>query len=125
VTRYIHLNPVRAKIVARPEEYPWSSYRAYAGLAAAPGWLQQGWILSRFGADEPNPQVAYRDFVEGQMGQEQPSPLEEVVASTPWGSRSFAAWVELARSRGGFCQKWPFAPAARLTSRGPPFPLSA
>jgi len=25
VSRYIHLNPVRAKIVVRPEPYPWSS----------------------------------------------------------------------------------------------------
>jgi REP element-mobilizing transposase RayT len=26
VSRYIHLNPVRAKMVASPEQYPWSSY---------------------------------------------------------------------------------------------------
>lgn len=29
LTRYIHLNPVRAKIVANPAEYPWSSYGTY------------------------------------------------------------------------------------------------
>ena len=29
VSRYIHLNPVRAGISRRPEEYKWSSYRAY------------------------------------------------------------------------------------------------
>ena len=29
LTRYIHLNPVRAKIVKRPEQYLWSSYQAY------------------------------------------------------------------------------------------------
>ena len=28
--RYIELNPVRANIVARPEDYRWSSYRANA-----------------------------------------------------------------------------------------------
>lgn len=27
--RYIHLNPVRAKVVRRPEDYRWSSYREY------------------------------------------------------------------------------------------------
>ncbi|MFV1968023.1 MAG: hypothetical protein ACC628_21570 [Pirellulaceae bacterium] len=27
VSRYIHLNPERAKMAARPEEYRWSSYR--------------------------------------------------------------------------------------------------
>jgi REP element-mobilizing transposase RayT len=31
LSRYIHLNPVKAKIVERPEEYKWSSYRGYTG----------------------------------------------------------------------------------------------
>jgi putative transposase len=29
VTRYIHLNPVKAKMVEKPEEYVWSSHQAY------------------------------------------------------------------------------------------------
>lgn len=29
LSRYIHLNPVRAGLVSRSEDYPWSSYRAY------------------------------------------------------------------------------------------------
>jgi hypothetical protein len=29
LTRYIHLNPVRAKMVSHPAEYQWSSYKAY------------------------------------------------------------------------------------------------
>lgn len=29
VSRYIHLNPVQAKMVKRPEHYPWSSYYLY------------------------------------------------------------------------------------------------
>jgi len=29
LTRYIHLNPVKAKIVTVPEEYPWSSCKGY------------------------------------------------------------------------------------------------
>lgn len=31
VSRYIHLNPVRAKIVNSPEKYRWSSYANYIG----------------------------------------------------------------------------------------------
>jgi putative transposase len=30
--RYIELNPVRAKMVAAPDAYPWSSYRAKVGI---------------------------------------------------------------------------------------------
>jgi REP element-mobilizing transposase RayT len=32
IARYVVLNPVRANIVGGPEDWPWSSYRATAGL---------------------------------------------------------------------------------------------
>lgn len=32
VSRYIHLNPVKAKMVTNPEEYKWSSYCMYMGI---------------------------------------------------------------------------------------------
>lgn len=31
---YIHLNPVRAGLVRRPEDWPWSSFNEYAGATA-------------------------------------------------------------------------------------------
>jgi len=31
LVRYLHLNPVRAKIVRTPDAYTWSSHRAYLG----------------------------------------------------------------------------------------------
>ena len=34
LSRYIHLNPVRAGLCGRPEDYAWSSYRVYLGTAA-------------------------------------------------------------------------------------------
>ncbi|MBL8279311.1 MAG: transposase [Pelomonas sp.] len=39
VCRYVELNPVRAAMVARVEDWPWSSYRAHIGQAQAPPWL--------------------------------------------------------------------------------------
>ncbi len=36
VLEYIHLNPVKAGLVASPEGYKFSSYSAYAGLGTAP-----------------------------------------------------------------------------------------
>jgi len=32
LVRYIHLNPVRAKMVRKAERYPWSSQKAYLGI---------------------------------------------------------------------------------------------
>jgi putative transposase len=34
--RYIHRNPVARGLVQRPEEYPWSSFRAYVSLKPNP-----------------------------------------------------------------------------------------
>ena len=60
--RYVELNPVRARMVAVPEAYPWSSYRYKLGLAASdtidfdPCYLALG--------DDPSKRVArYREFV--------------------------------------------------------------
>jgi len=35
LSRYIHLNPVRAKLLTKPEDWKYSSYREYIGLALA------------------------------------------------------------------------------------------
>jgi REP-associated tyrosine transposase len=50
VCRYIVLNPVRAGLVAHPAEWRWSSFRATAGQAAAPGFLSVDWVRSLSGA---------------------------------------------------------------------------
>jgi putative transposase len=38
VCRYVELNPVRAKMVASPGDWPWSSYLAHTLQAATPEW---------------------------------------------------------------------------------------
>ena len=50
VLRYVVLNPVRARMVDRPEQYRWSSYRATAGLESAPDWLDRTAALQMFGS---------------------------------------------------------------------------
>jgi putative transposase len=49
LVRYIHLNPVRAKMVRKVESYPFSSHRAYMGLEPA-GPVDVDPVLRRFGA---------------------------------------------------------------------------
>jgi REP element-mobilizing transposase RayT len=72
LARYIVLNPVRAGMVRRPQDWPWSSYRATAGLTAVPAWLQTDWVLSAFGQRTSLAQTRYRAFVA--EGKHQPSP---------------------------------------------------
>ena len=94
LSRYIHLNAVRAKMVARPQDHEWSSYRAYVGVEPRPSWLVTESILSGFAAEEPKAQASYRDFVEGVIGKDEQSPLDKVKASTLLGSESFLHWIE-------------------------------
>ena len=63
VLRYVVLNPVRAKMVERPEDYRWSSYRATAGLDEAPEWLDVDSALSMFWSDRETSEANYREFV--------------------------------------------------------------
>jgi REP element-mobilizing transposase RayT len=49
LSRYVVMNPVRAKLVARPEDWSWSSYRATAGLERAPAFLDVASTLKLFG----------------------------------------------------------------------------
>jgi REP element-mobilizing transposase RayT len=68
VLRYVVLNPVRANLCARPEEYRWSSYRATAGLEIAPDWLAVEPVYRLFAADKKTAQPLYRDFVLAKIG---------------------------------------------------------
>lgn len=63
--RYVVLNPVRAKVIGRPEDWRWSSYRATAGKIAPPAWLGAEKLLSFFGGRR----VIYREFVAQGIGQ--------------------------------------------------------
>jgi putative transposase len=94
LSRYIHLNPVRAKMVQTPEEFVWSSYRFYIGHQKPTEWLHRDFILGYFGKKVPAAQKTYQRFVNALVNQEYDSPLEEVVSSTLLGSADFIAFIK-------------------------------
>lgn len=63
LARYVVLNPLRARMVVRLEDWPWSSYLATCGQAAAPEWLQTDWILAQFGSRRAGAIRKYVEFV--------------------------------------------------------------
>ncbi len=71
--RYIVLNPVRAKIVAHPGNYPWSSYSATAKIINKPQFLSTDWVLAQFGNNLKNAVRHYREFV-----------VAGIIAESPW-----------------------------------------
>ncbi len=94
LSRYIHLNPVRADLVEKPEDHVWSSYRFYIGREKSPQWLCRGFILGYFGSRFPDSQKGYRKFVQSLKGQEYESPLDNVVGSVLLGSREFIDFIK-------------------------------
>lgn len=48
LSAYIHLNPVKAGMVKKPEDYIWSSYRNYIGKRKPPSLLYVAEILAKF-----------------------------------------------------------------------------
>lgn len=67
VSRYIDLNPITAGLVASPEEWPWSSYRAHAGLEADLKFLSTNKILELFSNNIYSAQLQYRLFIKEGM----------------------------------------------------------
>jgi putative transposase len=62
LVRYIHLNPVRAKLVKTHEAYRWSGHRAYLGHEKLP-WLTTEWVLSQFAQRLKTSRKRYNEFV--------------------------------------------------------------
>jgi hypothetical protein len=93
LSRYIHLNPVRAHLVKDPLLYPWSSYKDYAGEGTEWDWVKTQWILGQISRNEKRARKGYRKFIAEVSGRAVRDPLEQVVSSTILGSEGFVDWV--------------------------------
>ena len=82
LSRYIHLNPVKAKLSANPEDHAWSSMR-YFLKKKGPDFLHMDFTLKSF--DNPK---AYHDFVKEGIQTEESFP--KPFAGCFLGSESFA-----------------------------------
>jgi hypothetical protein len=68
LVRYIHLNPVRAGIVATVDEYPWSGHSAYLGKELL-RWLTTDYVLFMLSPDAEQARKAYDSFVRDGIGE--------------------------------------------------------
>ena len=97
LSRYIVLNPVRAKMVKTAKDWPWSSYRATAGMKALPAWLHAKPVLKQFGRKQEAARQRYREFVRQGMGQV--SPWEQLRGQIYLGGEDFLARMEVLASK--------------------------
>jgi putative transposase len=66
VIRYIHRNPVERGLVAKPDEWPWSSFRHYATGVTGAVEIESQWTVARRGNQLPEgvrlKKANHRDF---------------------------------------------------------------
>lgn len=89
LSRYVVLNPVRARMVADPADWPWSSYQAAVAEVQAAVWLDIDWLLGQFGSERSQAIAGYRQFVLAGLGN--PSPLDQIQHQVLLGDDAFVA----------------------------------
>jgi len=105
VSRYIHLNPVAAKLVARPQAYRWSSYAAYVTETGG-GEIKRESILGQWTGTQAQRVAQYRAFVEGTLA-------------------GRIRWARLPITEQAFIGDEEFVEGARRRARGQQGPLAA
>jgi len=99
VVPYIHLNPVKARIVDRPEDYEWSNYGEYIGTAPSQPWTDCGFVLGLFGNSLDEARKAYREQVLARMMRGNPDPMIAAKKTGILGNPDFVALVTRAFSK--------------------------
>jgi putative transposase len=89
LSRYIHLNPVRAAVVSSPEEYRWSSYGSYINKEKTLDWLKTDWLLQQYGVSYGIARRKYKEFVEAGIKTKVEFPADGVVGQAILGRKEF------------------------------------
>ena len=89
LSRYVHLNPVKAGKINQPEKYKWSSYPGYIWKRQEFSWVEYAWVLSQFGLENVSSRQKYRDFVAKGMLQPKKNPFTDLYGQIILGSKEF------------------------------------
>lgn len=87
LSRYVVLDPVRAKMVKKPEQWRWGSYPAHIGSVQGASWLDSDWLLAQFAKRCATTISRYIQFVS--EGKGLPSPLDDVKHQLALGDDTF------------------------------------
>jgi REP element-mobilizing transposase RayT len=88
LSRYLHLNPVRANMTQRPEEYAYSSYRTFVSDKGE-SLVTTNTILGMVANSPKDAKDCYRAFVESALGEELDSPVGKVYGGIVLGCDGF------------------------------------
>jgi len=96
LVRYIHLNPVRAKIVKKPEDYTWTGHLTYLGKGTD-SLIDEGFVLEQFSDNRSSARRRYRQFVWEGMSSGHEEKYYRVKDQCYLGGESFIDRVEMER----------------------------
>lgn len=103
LTRYIHLNSLRAGLTKDPFQDRWNSYRHYLNPDHAPAWLDWRTVLAEFGGTQSRARLAYKRFIDAGIARPPPNPMAAAVDGWILGGEEFVAqcraWREKTETR--------------------------
>jgi putative transposase len=120
--RSIHLSPVIANATVVPDDYRWSSHRAYMGFKSV-AWITTDFGLSLLDADRARARTAYQHFIaeglaaEVERHKRATKRMEPATADDDGGEKVEIVGVDLRRSRADS----PWAAEPHGTSDAPTF----
>jgi len=88
LSRYIHLNPVRAGMAEKPEEYPYSSLRSYF-FPKEETMVVRGLIWDMISGERKKAPQRYREFVASALLEKSGNPFEKVYGGAILGGEGF------------------------------------
>ncbi len=92
ISRYIHLNPVKANVAEKPEGWEWSSYRIFMGKSPGKKFLETDWLLGQMSRQRRQARVLFERFTLAGL-KERWEPLEQVKGGSILGGKDFCQWV--------------------------------
>jgi len=94
LVRYIHRNPLRAKLTKNIDNYKWSSHAGYLSNAKQWDWLRKDFILSMLTSEAASQVNAYKHFVQMDDSKELLGMLESPKWPPFLGGKQFLDWVK-------------------------------
>jgi REP element-mobilizing transposase RayT len=94
LSRYIHLNPVRAKLANKPEDYKWSSYNALIGKVKEPKWLEMNYLLSHFHKTQTKAMQLFQKYCQEDNAETLKNPSKDAVQGFILGGAHFVKWIQ-------------------------------
>ena len=97
------MNPIRAGMTGKAEEWLWSNYRAMIGIGKPPALLSVDWILEQYGPNKKTATANFKQYVVKGIGGEYP--VEALRAGLILGSGKFVEKIQgLIEEKRGFAK---------------------